>query len=180
LSLAEKLTKDTLAAITQEVVKIEAMKGKERKRERRNWKLRNTTLLLKKYQMLREHCEGVIPKLTEYENSIFDPEELNLETLMKYKARTKEMLDYFDLMFSSYCQYCHNQGPMAERRFNIIRQLYVFENSNEYKSKNDLAAFYNVDSRTVDRDIKKASEELSIFLFGIDSLDDLSHVLFLS
>lgn len=175
--MTEKLSKEMLAAITQEVIKIEGKKKKERKKQRRNRKLRNTRLLLENYQMLREHCEGIVPTLHNFENSLFDPEELNIEILMKYKARTKEMLDYFDVMFSSYSQYCHNKGTSAERRFNVIRQLYVYENSGQHLNKTNLAIFYNVDTRTINRDVKKASEELSVFLYGIDSLDDLAHVL---
>lgn len=174
------LTKHQLEIITNEVLKIQSKKQKEQKKIARDWKLRNTNLLLKNYQMLKKHCDGVVPTLDEYENRIFDPEELNLEVLMKYKARTKEMLDYFDLMVSSYCQYCHNQGPMAERRFDVIHRVYLFEGDMQRMSKTQVADLYKIDSRTVDRDIKKSSEELSVFLFGIDSLEDLSNVLFVS
>lgn len=178
--MSEGLTKHQLEIITKEVLKIQGIKNNARKKERRGWKLRNTNLLLKNYQMLKKHCEGIIPTLNQYEDSLFDPEDLSLETLMKYKARTKEMLDYFDLMFSSYSQYCHNQGPMAERRLDVVNRVYLFSSDEQRMSKSKMAALYDVDSRTIDRDIKKVSEELSVFLFGIDSLDDLSGVLFLS
>lgn len=98
---------------------------------------------------------------------------------MKYKARTKEMLDYFDLMFSSYNNYCRSNGDAAERRFDIIKSVYI-EDGNFRKSKSEMASYYAIDFRTVDRDIKKATDELSIFLYGIDSLDDLANVLKLS
>lgn len=178
--MSEKLSKEMLAAITNEVIKIEDKKKKERKRQHRDRKLRNTKLLLENYQMLKKHCEGIVPILHDFENSLFDPEELDIGILMKYKARTKEMLDYFDLMFSSYNQYCHNKERAAERRFDIVRRLYVFENGGQHLTKTNLATFYNIDERTINRDIKKASEELSVFLYGIDSLDDLDHVLEMS
>ncbi|MGM0239881.1 hypothetical protein [Enterococcus sp. AZ103] len=178
--MAEGLTKYQIEIITKEVSKIQERKSNEKKKERRNWKLRNTQLLLKNYQLLKKHCDGIIPTLEVYQDSIFNQEELDLAMLMKYKARTKEMLDYFDLMFSSYSQYCHNQGPMAERRLGVVSKLYTFENKAFHLTKSEVADYYAIDARTVDRDIKKSSEELSIFLFGIDSLDDLSHVLFVS
>lgn len=178
--MANGLTKHQLEIITEHVIKIQRKKKKEQKQERRNWKLRNTNLLLKNYQMLRKHCDGIIPKLEEYEETIFNEQELDIAILMKYKARTKEMLDYFDLMFSSYSNYCHNNGPMAERRLKIITGLYLYENEISKRKKSDLASQYDIDMRTVDRDIRKAGEELSIFLFGIDSLDDLANVLTVS
>ncbi|WP_313627470.1 hypothetical protein [Enterococcus italicus] len=177
MAKSENLTKHQLEIIADAVLKNHSRLEKDKKKEREDWKLRNTNLLLKNYRMLKKHCEGIIPTLSQFEETIFDPDELNLETLMKYKARTKEMIDYFDIMFSSYNQYCHNQGTSAERRFDVINKIYV---TNPSFSKSQMAGIYDVDDRTIQRDIKRAGQELSVFLFGIDSLDDLSNVLFVS
>ncbi|NSN57342.1 hypothetical protein HRD96_05150 [Enterococcus faecalis] len=177
--MAEGLSKRQIEIITAKVLEIQEKKKKETKREKRDWKLRNTNLLLKNYRMLKKHCDSIVPTIQDYEISVFDSEALNLDTLMKYKARTKEMLDYFDLMFSSYNNYCRSNGDAAERRFDIIKSVYI-EDGNFRKSKSEMASYYAIDFRTVDRDIKKATDELSIFLYGIDSLDDLANVLKLS
>lgn len=173
--MADGLTKHQLEIIAEAVLKEQNNQKKRHDKVKKDWKLRNTNLLLKNYRMLKQHCDGIVPTLHDFEDTIFSPDQLELSSLMKYKARTKEMLDYFDLMLSSYCQYCHNQGEMAERRYDIIFSVYI---TNEYrKSKMQMTGIYNIDARTVDRDIKKAGEELAIFLFGIDSLDDLTNVL---
>lgn len=175
--MAEGLTKHQLEIIVDAVLKSQKKINKEKQKEKQDWKLRNTNLLLKNYRMLKKHCDGIVPRLHQFEESVFDPEELNLEKLMKYKARTKEMLDYFDIMLSSYNQYCHNQGIAAERRFDVINKIYI---SNPSFSKSQMAGIYDLDDRTIQRDIRKASQELSVFLFGIDSIEDLSDVLFVS
>lgn len=171
------LTKEQLEIITAAVLKSQKRVERDRKKEKEDWKLRNTNLLLKNYRMLKKHCDGIVPTLHEFEETIFNPNDLNLEKLMKYKARTKEMLDYFDIMLSSYNQYCHNQGVSAERRFDVINKIYI---TNPSFSKSQMAGIYDIDDRTIQRDIKKSCQELSVFLFGIDSLDDLSNVLFVS
>ncbi|MGX7132362.1 hypothetical protein ACWOB3_07775 [Enterococcus songbeiensis] len=175
-----ELTNHQLEIIAGVVLKEQSRSDKQKKKDKKDWKLRNTNLLLKNYRMLKRHCDGIVPALHEFENSIFDPEELNLEKLMKYKARTKEMLDYFDIMLSSYSQYCHDHGSAADRRYDVIFSIYITSDKNGHKSKSQMAGLYNVDARTIDRDIKKAADELAIFLFGIDSLDDLASVLFVS
>lgn len=137
--MAEGLTKHQLEIIVDAVLKSKKKINKEKQKEKQDWKLRNTNLLLKNYRMLKKHCDGIVPRLHQFEESIFDPEELNLEKLMKYKAQTKEMFDYFDIVLSSYNQYCHNQDITAERRFDVINKIYI---SNPSFSKSQMAGIY--------------------------------------
>lgn len=175
------LSRKQIETISETAAK-EALKAYERKRKEtspayRDWRLRNTKLLLKNYQLLIKHCDEIVDDLEDYENVIFDPDELNLQTLMKYKARTKKMLDYFDSVWRSYYVYCKQKGGSVYRRFAVINNLYILEN--EIKIV-DIAELHGVDERTIRRDEKKATEELSVFLFGIDSLEELANVLFVS
>ena len=50
--MAEGLSKHQIEIITAKVLEIQEKKKKETKREKRDWKLRNTNLLLKNYRML--------------------------------------------------------------------------------------------------------------------------------
>lgn len=177
LNLSRKQLEAISETAAQEALKVYERKNKANHAEYRDWRLRNTKLLLKNYQLLVNHCNGIVNDLEDYENVIFDPEDLNLQTLMKYKARTKKMLDYFDSVWKSYYTYCHQKGGSVYRRFAVIQNLYIYEN--EIKIV-DVAELYGVDERTIRRDEKKATEELSVFLFGIDSLEELANVLFMS
>lgn len=164
------LTKHQLEIIAEAVLKEHQKQENKIKMSSKDWRLRNTQILLKNYLILEKHCEGIVEDLEEYEDIIFDPEELNLKALMKYKAKTKKMLDYFNSTWGSYQSFCKNQGEAARRRCDVLYQLYI---SPKNLKKIDVAEKYNMDERTIRRDEKKAVEELSIFLFGIDSLSDL-------
>lgn len=175
LNLSRKQLEAISETAAQEALKVYERKNKANHAEYRDWRLRNTKLLLKNYQLLVNHCNGIVEDLQDYENVIFDPEDLNLQTLMKYKARTKKMLDYFDSIWKSYHLFCKQKGGNIYRRYTVINKLYILENETKIV---DLAVYYGIDESTVRRDEKKATQELSIFLFGIDSLEELSDAIF--
>lgn len=166
----DSLSKRQLEIIAETVLKEHQKLSKKEQAAEKDWRLRNTKLLLKHYQMLQKHCEEITEDLEDYEEIVFDPAELNLKALMKYKAKTKKMLDYFDATWGSYQGFCKDKGTAAHRRCDILYKLYI---SSANYNRVDLAEFYDVDERTVRRDESKAMEELSVFLFGIDSLADL-------
>lgn len=173
--MANGLTKHQLEIIAEAVIK-QQKKQQEKKTEsvEKDWRLRNTKLLLRHYRWLNLHCEELVEDLDGYEEIIFDPEELNLKALMKYKAKTKKMMDYFDATWGSFFAHSKNRGAMAQRRADVLYKLYISDA--EYK-KVDIADIYGVDESTIRRDESKATKELSIFLFGIDSLNDLENIL---
>ncbi|NSP41546.1 hypothetical protein HRE82_14410, partial [Enterococcus faecalis] len=67
--MAEGLSKHQIEIITAKVLEIQEKKKKETKREKRDWKLRNTNLLLKNYRMLKKHCDSIVPTIQDYEIS---------------------------------------------------------------------------------------------------------------
>lgn len=164
------LDKQTIEEITKTVLKEVRKQQDKQNHHHKDRRLRNTKILVENYRMLSKHCEGIGADLEIYEEYVFDPAQLELHTLMKYKAKTKKMLNYFDGMLSTYKEFCQKTGPMADRRFKIFYALYIDEDK---KSADDVADFYNLDRSTVFRDAKKATQEMSIFLFGLDSLNDL-------
>lgn len=164
------LDKQTVQAITETVLKEVRKQQDRHSKQHKDRRLRNTKLLVENYRMLNKHCEGINADLKDYEEYTYDPDQIQLHTLMKYKVKTKKMLNYFDSMLRTYKEYCELTGPMAARRYKILYTLYI---DDDKKSADDVAEFYNMDRSTVFRDAKKATEELSIFLFGLDSLNDL-------
>ncbi|MCI1904602.1 MAG: hypothetical protein LKJ03_11145, partial [Enterococcaceae bacterium] len=69
----DDLTKQQLEIIAKAVLKEHKKITPEK--DQRDWRLRNTRLLLKNYRWLQKHCEEIIDDLDNYENVIFDPEE---------------------------------------------------------------------------------------------------------
>lgn len=172
--MANGLTKHQLEIIAEAVLKQQRKIEKKIEHPDKDWRLRNTKLLLRHYRWLSLHCEELVEDLDEYGEILFDPEELNLKALMKYKAKTKKMMDYFDATWGSYYQHCKNRGGMAQRRVDVLYRLYI---ANPEMKKVELAEKYDVDESTIRRDESKATKELSTFLFGIDSLNDLENIL---
>mgnify|MGYP001232349112 CR=1 FL=1 len=172
--MAGGLTKHQLEIIAVAVMKEQKKHEGKSQAVKKDWRLRNTKLLLRHYRWLQLHCEEIIEDLEEYEDVIFDPEELNLKALMKYKAKTKKMMDYFDATWGSYYSHSKNRGRMAQRRADVLYRLYI---SPDEMKKVELADLHYVDESTIRRDESKATHELSIFLFGIDSLNDLEKIL---
>ncbi|MEC5422382.1 HTH domain-containing protein [Virgibacillus sp. C22-A2] len=165
-----KLPSEFIDEITKSVIKIIEKENNKAKKEKKDWRLRNTRLLLKNYRMLEEHCKSVETDLEAYEEIVYEPEELELHALMKYKAKTAKMLLYFDDMFKAYYGYCYRAGEATQRRYQVLDRLYVSDNE---MSADDIAEYFNINARTVYKDVDKAIEELSVFLFGIDSIHDL-------
>ena len=172
--MANGLTKHQLEIIAEAVLKQQKKQEKKTESAEKDWRLRNTKLLLRHYRWLSLHCEELVGDLDEYEEILFEPEELNLKALMKYKAKTKKMMDYFDATWGSYYQHCKNRGAIAQRRVDVLYKLYI--SKADFK-KVEIAEIYGVDESTIRRDESKATKELSIFLFGIDSLNDLENIL---
>lgn len=171
--MADGLTKHQIEIIVDAVLKSQKKINKEEQQEKKNWKLRNTKLLLKNYRMLNKHCEEIVEQLEGYEGILFSSNELNLQTLMKYKAKTKKLMNYFDSTFSHYKEFCIAQGINGSRKIGSLEKMYI---ANCKMSAGQIAEYYNVDKRTVHRDLKKGTDELTIFLFGVDSLEDLVNV----
>lgn len=164
------LSKELIEVIAEAVVAQQEKSMQQSKKKTRDRRLRNTNLLLKNYRMLTKHCEHILVEIEEYEDIVFDPNDLQIHALMKYKAKTKKMLAYFDAVFRSYKQYCAVSGIAAKRRADVIERKYI---NPKNQTAEEIAEYYDLEKRTVFRDINKATDELSVFLFGIDSLEDL-------
>lgn len=171
--MAGGLTKHQLEIIAEAVIKEQKKHERKQESSAKDWRLRNTKLLLRHYRWLEAHCDEIMEDLEAYEDIIFDPEELNLKALMKYKAKTKRMMSYFDATWGSYKQFCVDKGGANFRRYQVLEKLYILP---EPMKKVELAELMNLDERTIRRDESKAIQELSVFLFGIDSLTDLEQM----
>lgn len=85
---------------------------------------------------------------------------------MQYKARTAKRLNYFDSIFKAFAELSKRQREASTRRYWIVYRMYIEPKS---ITASELAYEYNVDRSTIFRDINKATKELSVKLFGIDS-----------
>lgn len=185
LFLIEKMIESGVNEGIQKGLKQYDNMQKNKTKFRYDKRLRNTRLLLKNYRSFVEHCdnakylvENPIKKEIEKGNlkvQLFD-DFYNLQddayivaSILKSKEKTRIILDHINLcldFFQAKAIKTNNQEMI--RRYNVISDLYINETPMTYE---EIAEIEHISQKTVNRDRKKAIEELSVLIFGIDGLD---------
>lgn len=185
LFLIEKMIESGVNEGIQKGLKQYDNMQKNKTKFRYDKRLRNTRLLLKNYKSFVEHCdnakylvENPIKKEIEKDNlkvQLFD-DFYNLQddayivaSILKSKEKTRIILDHINLcldFFQAKAIKTNNQEMI--RRYNVISDLYINETPMTYE---EIAEIEHISQKTVNRDRKKAIEELSVLIFGIDGLD---------
>lgn len=132
-------------------------------------KLRNTKDLLKYYRLLENHLDVELPELDD--DTPLSKYELTLYSLLGYRARSKEMVLFVNQVLARYKKICDNGTPEQHRRYQVIKRLYI---DTPATTRRNLAKLFSVDEATISRDEKKCVQELSIMIFGVDGLNDVS------
>jgi len=165
-----EVTKQVIDEISKSVSKQLVSEQVKKQKHDRDWRLRNTKLLLKNYHILKEHCHKLHDEIETYEDSVFDPEDIEIKSIMASKAKTRRMVWYIDEMLLAYDRYACKAGEAAKRRYEVLVNYYIHPNR---KNHDDLGCMLNISDRTVRRDLEDARKEFSIFLFGIFAIEDL-------
>ncbi|GEO64451.1 MULTISPECIES: hypothetical protein [Companilactobacillus] len=137
--------------------------------------LRNIKLLLEQYRYLENHTELPLPDFkSEIPNSYKEhlpADELSIQSMLGYRARSKEMMILFKEILKRYKGICDHGDEEQKRRYGVVDGYYL---SRDFLNKNKLAKKYHCDPKTIDRDMKKAISELSVMTFGLDGINDMS------
>ncbi|EJO5347313.1 hypothetical protein NRP93_001390 [Clostridium botulinum] len=173
----------------EEAVKIGIREGIKYIKEQEYYKttkrydrrLRNTRLLLKHYRTLNVHNkiansavkqvnEGNAVDILDEIDSIND-EEQYIQAICRTKIRTMIIIEHMNKAISYYQSICKNEGKNKERRYNIIRYIYMDSHEDiKAPTYEEVAEYFNINVKTVSRDIKSAIEDLSVLFFGIDGI----------
>lgn len=168
--MTEMLDQKLITEVTKLVTSLVKEDRHKQFLHEKTWRVKNTRLLLKNYDILKEHTAEIDTDIDMYLKDVFDAEDLKLRSLMGYKARTKKMMEYVDLMLQSYYTYTHKRGDAAKRRYFVIMRTFICE---QKMTLLEIADFLKVSEKTVKRDKQEAIQEFSIFLFGIVSLEEM-------
>lgn len=161
------LDEQQLAAITKAVYK-EQNKAKRKERDRR---LRNTKMLLQNYRRLRTHIQiepGNEELTLKYERE--NGEVIRFDELDKYHAKSRSLLKYLDNILAVYKAECKQGDEIDWRRYQVIDKLYL---STTKLSLSEIALFYDKDRSTIDSDKRRAINDISVMLYGMDALNDI-------
>lgn len=165
------------AGVTAAMDYIEAER-KQAKKGRQDRRLHNTRLLLKNYRLLKRHTKGAIYNASQAKERAIDildglddygmNDTLYIESIKKSQERTLIILAHIDQMLELYKAYCYNGGNGEDvRRYGVIMATYIDEPK---KSAQEIAGTFEIERRTVYKDITAAITPLTALIFGIDGL----------
>lgn len=150
-------------------------------KKRYDRRLRNTRLLLKHYRTLKAHnliADTTTNKIYE-DNAIdvlddieaIDDEEQYVQALSKTKIRTLILIGHINKALGYYKAICESEGLTKERRYKIIKYMYIDPTEDDRVfNYEQVAEHFDLNIKTVGRDVRLAIEDLSILFFGIDGI----------
>lgn len=172
-ALSPQQIEEVAKVAIQAMLDFQEKEKQKQQKEKRDWRLRNTKLLLKHYRSFVKHSEGIKEKMgvlegSEAINAVYSGE-LAIETIKRSKQRTLVMVQFIQRMLAVYQAMCETSvQPEDRRRYQIIHAMYISE---EKTTAEQIAKYHFIDLRTVYRDINEASKALSVLIFGVDAIE---------
>lgn len=155
-------------------IALEYIEKEKKKQEKRNrdWRLRNTKLLLKNYRSFVAHCDDIKQELSmlQQAEALEDlySEDFTVEAIKRSKQRTLSMVRFMKRMMDEYKRMCEESGQLEEiRRYKVIEMMYISDKKHKVE---DIAKCHKIEIRTVYRDINDAVKTLSVLVFGVDGI----------
>lgn len=172
-ALNPKQIEEVARVAIQTLLDFQEKEKQRQQKAKRDWRLRNTKLLLKHYRSFVKHSDGVKEKLVSSDSAgaLEDlyTNELAIESIKRSKQRTMAMVQYIQRMMTVYKAMCETSGQVEDlRRYQIIDSLYISE---EKLTVKQIAECHKIEPRTVYRDINEAVESLSVLIFGVDGVE---------
>lgn len=145
-------------------------------KRRRDGRLRNAKLLIKKYKWLKEYGDNAIYKIGQLVNSdeyqilesfgLITSEMREVEGIRNSVTVTRIILKHVETMLNLYKYKCENsQREEDRRRWRVLYDMYLADKTKDVIA---IAEEENINERTAYKDIDFACNELSTLFFGID------------
>ncbi len=176
MKFIKEVVKIASAAAAEKAIEVYKAKKAETVKERKDKRLRNVKLLLKKYVWLTDYGKRAIYDLKQ----LIDKEDIEVLELMGLQTRelkqvncirdnvrtTRIMIGHVEEMLAFYKQKCLNSTkPEESRRWRVLESRYLLQEVTDCLT---LSHQEHVDERTIFKDIDKACEDLATLIFGID------------
>jgi hypothetical protein len=139
----------------------------QEKEKKKDYRFRNTRLLLKNYNLFRDHLKNAKSNIKEVNDVIdiksYDEDELYINSIRKSKLKTLIILSHIEVALEQLKWNMEEKNQLE--KYQVIEDIYINQNTYE-----EIAEKLNCNSMTVRRWEKEATNELSILLFGIDGM----------
>lgn len=163
------------AQVTLETLKQQKKKERE---ERRDWRLRNTRLLLEHLYEFKQHAkhslfdvrkvlEASQEDIAAYTQQISERNDIYVESVMLSAGRTATLIEDTERMLDLYRMECEQGSEEKQRRYRVLIACSI-----QKKSYQQIMEEESISRSTVFRDIETAIEELSAMIFGADIFYD--------
>lgn len=165
--------------VTEKTVALFHEQLRERRDKVRDYRLKNTRLLVKKYRWLKNFTGNAVSELTQLlsEEELLYLESLGMESFETRRVEsikdrvvfTNTVLGHIDTMLELYKSKClGSDREEMQRRWRVLDAMYL---SDEIVSAEDIAEKEHINDRTVYKDLNAAISDLSGLFFGIDLSD---------
>lgn len=171
-----KLTEKQLEIVarTAAAVAIEKYQAEQQERERHKHdrRLRNVKLLLRNYRSFVTHSADIKLDIVELDEELelddLDTDEFAVMSIKKSKKKTLAMVKFINKTLQVYKLMCEESRNGEDlRKYEIIYHMYISE---EKKTVAEISKVHFITERAVYKIINKASEDLSVLIFGIDGI----------
>lgn len=164
---------------TEKAVAIFKEQLRERREKVKDYRLKNTRLLVKKYKWLKNFTGNAVSELTQLlsEEELVYLESLGMESFETRRVEsikdsvifTNTVLGHIDTMLELYKNKClGSDREDVQRRWRVLYAMYL---SDEIVTPEDVAEQEHINDRTVYKTLNAAIADLSVLFFGIDLSD---------
>lgn len=136
----------------------------------RNKVLHNTGIALRYYRFLKAYCERAVDSITWNLGAEKVPS--YIESIAKTRLETLTILVHMERALETYKELCKIDGNIRPAKVIEMKFFISLDSNNLGKAYTnmELAEIFEVDRRTIDRDIREGKEKLGILLFGLHGL----------
>lgn len=179
--MAKDKPQDSIVRVAAEVgsktaLEVYTKKKEQERRDRIDKRFRDTKRLMRSYREIKIHADDAIASLAEvadedYEffHNLMEDDKVDVQAIVRTKARSAIMLTHIDAMLQAYEIICHkSKKPEDQRRYRVLESMYL---KDEQMTVREIAERENIDMRTVYKDIDAACEKMSALLFGIQWIE---------
>lgn len=166
----EKLNQEQMQVITNEVIKSLNHEKRKRVSNEKDYRLRNTQILIREYPKLKAHAKSQPEQfVNDDEYEMLTGVKIEDHELAKYHVKTEHLMEYVDLILDAYKSVCLGGDESDQRRWWLIYDSYLGDCRLSTKEQ---TRKWNVDRTTISRERMKAIQDLSVMLFGVAGLSD--------
>lgn len=165
--------------VTEKTISVFNEQLRERRAKVKDYRLKNTRLLMKKYRQMKDFTGNAVSDLTQLlsEEDLAFLESMGMESFETRRVQsikdsvvfTQTVLGHIDTMLELYKNKCiASEMDDVQRRWRVLYSMYL---ADEIVTAEAVAEREHINDRTVYKILNSAIGDLSVLFFGIDLSD---------